>query len=147
MNETLLDASVLVALFWRHHRFHESVRVWFSKNARAGWATCALTQAAFVRIVSNPAFSRSAVSPQEAISLLEANLAHPHHRYWQDEQGLIAAVRRVKGPLLGHRQVTDAYLLGLALGRKARLATLDRAITNLLPEGAKTAIVEVIRGS
>ena len=147
MSETLLDVSVLVALFWRHHQFHEVVQSWFAKNARAGWATCAPTEAAFVRIVSNPAFSASAVSPGEAVELLEVNLSHPNHRFWQDEDGFVAAVKRVRGPLFGHRQVTDAYLLGLALGRKARLTTLDRGIPHLLPEGVRTNTVEVIRGS
>jgi toxin-antitoxin system PIN domain toxin len=146
VSETLLDVSVLVALFWRNHQFHQVVQSWFGKNARAGWATCALTEAAFVRIVSNPAFSASAVSPNEAVELLEANIAHPYHRFWQDEEGFVAAVRRVRGPLLGHRQVTDAYLLGLVLGRKARLTTLDRGIPRLLPEGVRTNTVEVLHG-
>ena len=144
VSEILLDASVLIALLWRSHESHAQVQRWFSRNSRAGWATCAVTEAAFVRIVSNPAFSAAAVSPEEGTDLLEANLGHPRHRYWPDQHGFIEAVRRVKSPLEGYRQVTDAYLLGLTLRQKGRLATLDGGIAGLIPEGTRHDIVEVI---
>jgi len=144
LKETLLDASVLIPHLWREHQFHESVRRWMGRNSHAGWATCPITEAAFVRIVSSPGFSKRPVPPQEAMDLLEENLAHPHHRYWRDDRGLIEAIRRVKPPQ-GHREVTDAYLLGLALRHKGRLVTLDRGIARLVPEGADPEVLEVIR--
>jgi hypothetical protein len=36
--------------------------------------------------------------------------------------------------LAGHQQVTDAYLLGLAMHKKGKLATMDRAVRTLLPD-------------
>lgn len=149
MSETLLDSSVLIALLWRRHEFHQIAQRWFkdgrfTKNASGGWATCALTEAAFVRIVSNPAFSDSAVSPQEAMDLLEINLGHPDHRYWRDDQGFLKAVHPVAAGIQGHRQVTDAYLLGLALRHKGRLVTLDQGIPALLPKNADRSAVEVL---
>ena len=145
MSEALLDVNVLIALLWRGHESHQTVQRWFARNSRAGWATCALTQAAFVRIVSNPAFSSAAAAPGEALALLEANLAHPHHRYWTDDAGFVETVRAVAGQIRGHRQVTDAYLLGLALRHKGRIATLDTAISSLLPSGVRRDAVELLR--
>lgn len=48
--------------------------------------------------------------------------------------GLLEAVARFELRITGHQQVTDAYLLGLAIHKKGRLATLDRALLSLLPE-------------
>ena len=67
MSVFLLDANVLIALGWPEHEFHEAVLSWFSRNCRNGWATCPFTQAAFVRILSNPAFSPRALSLRNAL--------------------------------------------------------------------------------
>jgi uncharacterized protein len=124
----LLDANVMVALAWPEHEFHEKVGRWFARHARSGWATCPFTQAAFVRILSNPAFSAAALSPENALRVLESNLSAREHHFWPDDIPLAAAVEGVRGQIIGHRQVTDAYLLGLAIRHRARLATMDRGI-------------------
>ena len=133
MTAFLLDVNVLIALMWPAHESHSQVGEWFARHARQGWATCPLTQAAFVRLVSNPAFSRDAVTPREAIALLAGNLKHRYHRFWGDEIGFGEAVEPLQGRLVGHRQVSDAYLLGLAIHKKGKLATLDQALLALLP--------------
>jgi len=133
MTGFLLDVNVLIAVMWPAHESHAQVGEWFSRHARQGWATCPFTQAAFVRLVSNPAFSRDAVTPQEAISLLSTNLKHRYHRFWSDEISFAEAVELFQGRVVGHRQVSDAYLLGLAIHKKGKLATLDRAVMTLLP--------------
>jgi len=130
----LFDVNVLIALMWPAHEGHAQVQQWFSRNAREGWATCPFTQAAFVRIVSNPAFSPDAVTPQEAVKVLSANLKHPFHRFWMDEIDFAQAAARFAERLIGHQQVSDAYLLGLAIHKKGRLATLDRSVLSLLPQ-------------
>jgi uncharacterized protein len=66
----LLDVNVLIAMAWPTHRAHERVQEWLAHNAREGWATCPLTQTAFVRILSNPAFSPNALTPADALALL-----------------------------------------------------------------------------
>ncbi len=81
-----------------------------------------------MRIVSNPAFSRDAVTPREAIQVLAANTAAKDHAFWPDERPLAAAVAFAGARLVGHQQVTDAYLLGLAIHRRGVLATLDPRI-------------------
>lgn len=130
----LLDVNVLIAMAWPTHRAHEKVQDWLGRHAREGWATCPLTQTAFVRILSNPAFSPNALTPTDALALLEANLGHPAHRFWPDEVSFVQALEPFAQHLAGHQQVTDAYLLGLAMNKKGKLATLDRAVRALLPD-------------
>jgi uncharacterized protein len=132
----LFDVNVLVALMWPAHEAHAVVQAWFRRNATRGWATCPLTQAGFVRIVSNPAFSPQAVLPEQALDLLSVNLSHPNHVFWPDDLPFAQAIEPFLPRLTGHRQVTDAYLLGLATHRKGRLLTLDRGIP-ALAGGAK----------
>jgi toxin-antitoxin system PIN domain toxin len=134
MMGNLLDVNVLIGLMWPTHESHKRARSWFHQNSREGWATCPLTQAAFVRIVSSPASFPNAVPPQEAVDLLEANLQDPRHRFWADDVSFVEAVQPFLGRLKGHKQVTDAYLLGLALYKKGKLISLDRGILDLLPE-------------
>lgn len=134
MSACLLDANLLIALVWPAHESHAAAQRWFARSAQHGWATCPFTQAALVRILSNPAFSRDAVTPQEAVKILSANLEHRHHRFWGDEVGFAEAVKTFRQRLVGHRQVSDAYLLGLAIHNNGRLATLDRGVLALLPE-------------
>lgn len=141
MTVHLLDVNVLVALMWPAHQGHQAVQDWFAENARGGWATCPFTQAGCVRILSNPSFSSDFLAPQEAVKLLAANLKHPSHRFWPDDLGFPEVAEPVLKQMQGHQQVTDAYLVGLALRRKARLATMDRGVSSLLPRDKQTAIV------
>jgi predicted nucleic acid-binding protein len=90
-----------------------------------------LTQLGFVRIVSNPAFSRDALSPMEALALLGENLAHPAHEFWIDALQLAPAVKAMEPRLQGYKQLTDAYLLALAHRRQGVLATFDRGLRTL----------------
>jgi uncharacterized protein len=122
----LLDVNVLVALLTADHTSHSAARHWFAENAKKGWATCPVTQAGFVRISSNPSAREHAVAPSEAIELLRDNLMHPTHEFWRDDLSLAEAAAPFLPHLRGHQQVTDVYLLGLALRHKGRLATFDR---------------------
>lgn len=134
MTAVLLDVNVLIALLWPAHEGHQRAQTWFGQNAAQGWATCPFTQAAFVRIVSNPAFSRDAVTPRDALNLLDANVRHKAHQFWSDEIDLVSAAWPYADRLRGHQQVTDAYLLGLARHKKGKLGTMDRAVLDLLPD-------------
>jgi toxin-antitoxin system PIN domain toxin len=141
----LLDTNVLIALLWPSHAQHTRAVRWFTRHRSNGWATCPFTQAGFVRIVSNPAFSRDAVTPRDAVGVLAANTASKDHAFWPDELPLAEAIAFAGSKLLGHQQVTDAYLLGLVLRRGGRLATLDERITALTePDSVQRRAVEVI---
>jgi uncharacterized protein len=130
----LLDVNVLIALLWPPHEAHTRAQRWFARNAHEGWATCVMTQAGFVRIVSNPAFSQRAVSPSDALEVLEGSLRHRAHRFWTEDIAFAEAVAPFKRQLIGHQQLTDAYLLGLAIHKKGRLATLDPNLASLLAD-------------
>lgn len=141
----LLDVNVLIAMAWPTHRAHEKVQEWLAHHAGEGWATCPLTQTAFVRILSNPAFSPNALTPAYALALLQANLGHPAHRFWPDEVSFGHAMEPFAQRLGGHQQVTDAYLLGLAMHKQGKLATMDRAIITLLREtNLEREVVELV---
>ena len=131
MKGYLLDTNVLIALLWPSHAEHEVAARWFRRHRSAGWASCPLTQSGFVRIVSNPAFSRDAVTPHEASALLAANTAADDHLFWPDDQPFADAAAFAGMRLVGHQQVTDAYLLGMAIRRGGVLVTLDKGIAAL----------------
>ena len=132
----LLDVNVLIADAWPTHQSHSTVQQWLSRHAREGWATCPLTQSAFVRILSNPAFAPNALTPRDALALLEANMRHTAHSFWEDDIGFVDAVEPYAERLVGHQQASDAYLLRLAIHRKGTLVTLDKAVPALLPAGS-----------
>jgi toxin-antitoxin system PIN domain toxin len=133
----LPDLNVLVAAAWPNHLHHRAARLWFTEHAGEGWATCPLTQSGFLRLSSNPRFVEDAVPPGEARLLLERMTRFGDHRFWPDdldwtrEWDLLPLSR-----VTGHQQITDAYLLALALKHGGRLVTLDRALPELLPQGS-----------
>jgi toxin-antitoxin system PIN domain toxin len=135
----LLDVNVLIALIWPAHEMHMIAQQWMGPKARHGWATCPFTEAGFVRIISNPAFSPNGLTPEQAAFVLTSNLKDAHHRFWPDAIGFVEAVALVNAKILGHRQITDAYLLGLAIHNGGRLATFDKSIITLLPAGSPHA--------
>ena len=145
MKGYLLDTNVLIALFWPSHVQHTVAARWFARHRARGWASCPLTESGFVRVVSNPAFSRDAVTPREAADVLAANTAANDHLFWPDGLTFAVASAFAGSRLVGHQQVTDAYLLGLALDRGGVLATLDERIAGLTPaKSAERRALEVI---
>jgi len=145
MKGYLLDTNVLIALLWPSHVGHDLAMKWFARQRSKGWATCPLTEAGFVRIVSNSAFSRDAVTPREAGGVLAANTAAKDHLFWPDEQPFAEAAAFAGPRLVGHQQVTDAYLLGLALLRGGVLATLDERIAALTePRSSERKALEIV---
>lgn len=140
MKTALLDLNILTALFWPAHEHHEAAHRWFQARAHAHWATCPLTQLGFVRLVSNPAFSRDAVSPSGGLTLLAANLSHGGHEFWTETLQVPGAIKGMEPGLLGYRQLTDAYLLALANRRKGVLATFDRGLRSLAADNFNSAL-------
>jgi toxin-antitoxin system PIN domain toxin len=121
----LFDVNVLLALAWPNHIHHTEAGAWFAKNHSHGFRTCPLTQTAFVRISSNPAFTSEAVAPSQAMGLLARICRMPGHDFWPDDLPLHDGAADAK-TVTGHRQVIDLYLLRLAAAHGGLLATLDR---------------------
>lgn len=128
--QCLLDVNVLVALFWPQHVKHQAAKDWFQQQVgvRGGWATCAITQAGFVRVLSNPVVNQGALSALRTTLILEENLKRPGHSFWCMDVSWPEALRLSGAVIEGFQQVTDLYLIGLAVKHKGRLVTFDRAL-------------------
>lgn len=143
MRTALLDVNLLTALFWSPHVHHGAAHEWFGRRRRRGsWATSPLTQLGVVRVLSNPAVSSDALTPSQALSLLESNLADAVHEFWTDAIGVPTAMVSTRAGLQGHQQLTDAYLLALAAHNHGVLATFDRGLRTLA--GGKSELIEIV---
>lgn len=128
----LLDVNALIALCWKAHEHHALAQAWFKEHQQQGWATCTFTQAAFVRVILQPAFSGASLSSSEVFDMLHAITSHPQHQMLSGNISAREVQKMCTGGLLGHRQVTDAWLLTTAIQHKTRLVTFDQGIANLL---------------
>jgi uncharacterized protein len=132
----LLDVNVLVALFDPDHVHHEAAHRWFADHRPLGWATCPLTENGLLRVLAHPAYSPAAEQPARVLERLRTFCSSGGHAFWSDDVSLRDADLFHAGSPPSHRQVTDLYLLGLAVRRNGRLATFDRAIPLAKVRGA-----------
>jgi predicted nucleic acid-binding protein len=123
----LLDTNALLALGWPNHQFHGVVVRRLDRPRVPTWATCLLTELAFIRLSLNPAIVDVRKSPGEVLDVLSRLTADEHHTY-VDVLPPIARVDATIRGLLGHQQVTDAYLVAVAEANDATLLTLDRRL-------------------
>jgi uncharacterized protein len=140
----LLDVNVLVALFDPTHIYHDAAHVWFGLNRQDGWATCPLTENAFVRVLSNPAYRGRLTTLDDAASRLKTLCAGRDHVFWPDSLTVREASRFHWRKLQGHRQLTDVYLLALAISNHGCLATFDARIPLAAIDGAGEHHLKVI---
>lgn len=124
----LFDVSVLLALFDRGHVHHRLAISWWGENQVDGWASCALTENGFLRIASQTAYT-SSIPLAVAITTFQAQIAKGGHEYWPDDFSILDDAHIDHTRLLGPRQLTDVYLLALAVKHGGRLVTLDRRIS------------------
>ena len=127
----LLDLNVLIALLEPAHDHHAAAQDWFDNVRKGEWCICPLTEAGFIRVTTNPSYSAGPRSVELAIAILEAARAHPSCSFWEIRKGWIELTSPFVKRLFGHQQVTDAYLLGLAISGQGELVTFDRAIRHL----------------
>ncbi len=135
MKPSLLDVNVLVALFDPDHIHHDAAHDWFAEHRVDGWATCPLTELALVRTLSNPASWPDAERTADVIERFRRFRASGDHQFWRDTLELTDTLFNLSF-VKGHRQITDVYLLGLAVKRGGRLATFDRTIPSRAVTGA-----------
>lgn len=142
----LLDVNVLVALFDADHVHHELAHDWFADERHHGWATCPITEIGLVRVLSNPAYSPVAERPGQILERLATFCASGHHSFWPDIISLLEPTA-VRTPLAAtHRQLTDVYLLALAVQRESRLATFDQHLPLSAVAGCGPEHVAIIGG-
>jgi toxin-antitoxin system PIN domain toxin len=122
MPAVLLDANVLIALVVDNHVHHDRAETWFTASGN-GFATCPITQGSLMRLLI-----REGQTAESARSVLQEITSNPRHEFWPDN----AAYHDIPiAGIIGHRQVTDAYLAHLARSYSARLATFDQALAKL----------------
>ena len=127
--EYLLDLNVLIAITEEEHEHHLVAQHWFDGAGDLNWGTCALTQAGFIRMMANP--KARGLSVKNAEKLLAILTAHPGHRIWPMNEGWTAMTAPFTERIFGHQQVTDAYLLALAVKGDGVLVTMDRGLGHL----------------
>lgn len=131
----LLDVNVLIALLDQAHPHHESALAWLKANIRHGWASCPITQNGCIRIMSQASYPGARPAAQ-IVERLRGALNHSAHVFWPDDVSIvdpkIVDGSRVHNP----RQVTDSYLLALALKHDGRLVTFDSGIALSAVKGA-----------
>jgi hypothetical protein len=140
----LLDVNVLIALFDPAHVHHEAAHKWFAVSRKDRWATCPLTENAFVRILSNPSYPGQTTTMEDAVSRLRAFCAEREHVFWPDAVSICEPRRFRWLHVQGHRQLTDVYLLALAIANRGHLATFDTTISLKAVEGAREQNLEII---
>ena len=118
----LLDPNVLIAPLVDDHVHHAAAENWFAEMDGT-FATCPVTQGSLLRLLI-----REGQPAATARAIVAGTTAHPQHEFWPDD--LPYTDVPVQG-VIGHRQVTDAYLAQLARARRARLATFDQAMAKL----------------
>ena len=119
---------MLVALFDPGHMHHDAAHGWFARNQKHGSATCPLTLNGCVRVLANPKYPIVPIAPEQLIVLLRTMCANPYHEFWPDSVSLLDDTLFKPPFIMGHRMITDVYLLGLAVRRHGKLATFDRGI-------------------
>lgn len=132
---SLLDASVLIALFDAAHVHHRVVHEWMANHRAAGWATCPLTQNACIRIMSQPAYP-GRLSVMDITRRLRQAISTPDHSFWSDSISLCDEALFDHRTILTPKYLTDLYLLALAVKSKGRLVTLDQGISFSKVRGA-----------
>ena len=124
----LLDVNVLVALLDSDHSSHTRASDWFAAHARSGWASCPITQNGCVRIMSHPSYPNP-LPVRAVMERLGQGSSNTLHEFWPDDVSLldpgVADPERIHGP----RQLTDIYLLALAVRHGGRFVTFDTSVS------------------
>ena len=123
----LLDVNVLIALLDVDHVHHTTASAWLSANIDQGWASCPMTQNGCIRIMAQSGYPHALPPAQVARRLSEA-ASTVHHMFWADDLSLLETGVLHWESVLGPRQVTDVYLLALAVRNSGRFVTFDQSV-------------------
>lgn len=130
-----LDVKVLLALLDTDHVHHEDAKTWLGASINDGWASCALTQNGFVRVVTQPRYPNP-TNIGTAMSMLEDACRTQLHEFWCCDISIADPTVIDRSQVLGPHQLTDAYLLALAVAHGGRFVTFDRRVVASAVPGA-----------
>ena len=140
---SLLDVNMLIALIDADHPHHAIATSWFNANSWLGWATCPITENGCLRVLSQPRYPNPfgiIGATERLLSLTSA----PGHEFIADNISLLTPGVIDISAVSGHRQLTDIYLLALAVRHDLRFVTLDRGIQLTAVSGASESHLAVI---
>jgi len=141
----LLDVNVLVALFDERHVHNNLAQSWLTKNLKNGWASCPITENGLIRILTNPNYSRFSRFPVEDIASRFVDFkTTTNHEFWPDKISLLNRNHFDTENILGAKQLTDVYLLGLAAANEGRFVTFDRTVAKKAALRAKRSTLQLI---
>src|SRR5579872_4888869 len=133
----------MLALAWPNHVHHQAAHHWFSGTRGSGWATCPLTEIAFLRLSMQPAVVKSAITFADAMLALTTSLAAPEHQFWPLDYPIAEIMPQLR--IASHLHLADALLLDLAIRHKGKLATFDQRLAGLLaPESPHRNAIEIL---
>jgi len=138
---SLLDVNVLLALLDANHIHHREALAWWDAHQGEGWASCPLTQNGVLRIMSSQSYlnRRPAAEVAERLALVTA---HAGHQFWADGPSLLEPGIVKWAHVIGARQITDVYLLALAVRKGGRFVTLDKGISlHAIPDAKSHQLV------
>ena len=141
MTTFLCDANVSLAPARPNHPFHQRALARAGRRRNFRWSTCSLTQAAFVRLSSNPAVVPGAKTSGEAGAFLEGMVRDRDHVFLEPKSSQTGKLSELLVRCHGHNQVNDAFLLWIGITRGAILLTFDAPLRHLAPA---PEMVEVI---
>ncbi len=145
MPRALFDVNVLIALLDEQHVGHRAATAWFRQNLEAGWASCPITENGTARIMSGPGYPNP-LPVAEVLSRLAQAMDGGDHRFWADDVSMTDPSIFDFAGLLGPKQITDRYLLALAVRNKGRLVTFDQAVRPTAVAGAQSKHLVQLRG-
>ena len=138
----LLDVNLLLALADPMHIHHDSVHRWFAEKGKQSWATCPITENGFIRIASHPNYPNRPGDVTAVLDIFRQLCEAPGHHFWPEDISILQILE--SDVLITHAQITDVYLLGLAVHKKGKLATLDQRIPVDAVRGGRKAIELII---
>jgi toxin-antitoxin system PIN domain toxin len=136
----LLDVNVVIALIDPTHISHNAAHAWFDAEGRSGWATCPIVENGVMRIVAHPRYPNTPGSPAVVASVLRDFKTQAGYVFWPDDISLLTAPHIDLDHLLSHGQVTDSYLLALAVAKGERFASLDHRLSVTAVRGGRAAL-------
>jgi uncharacterized protein len=137
MARLLLDVNLWVALFDDAHEFSAEANQ-LVERPRAKFATCPLVENGVVRVLNLPGYAnRGPLGMARVRQQLQSACSTLDHEFWADDVSVTDDTLFNFERIHGHNQITDAYLLALAVRHGGTLVTLDRAITLDAVHGAK----------
>jgi uncharacterized protein len=127
---SLFDVNVVIALIDPQHSLHSPAHRFWKESRSKEWATCPLVENGVVRILTGSSYpGASAYTIEDVFYLLRNLIATTDHEFWADNISLLDESRFDAKRILGPKQLTDIYLLGLAASNGGRLVTFDRRVT------------------